>query len=158
MSEATTTQNSETSELQLAIDRALRRIDAELSRRPKRLLTISAGARVALEISHPEYLADLGQLAVRLARSDRVSTVDAIHVERAAQLLVTGTGPQVLATVLNSLGSLFAGVGGAIVVDFATDPTKQPVPVTIVGIVLSVLGFTVLSAGIFLSFTRSRFN
>ena len=134
--------------LQPAIDRALRRIDGELTRRAKKVMTLSPGARISLELLHPEYLGDLGQTAVRIARQDRVSTVDAVHVERAAQLLVAGGGPQYLATALNSFGGLFAGLGGAVILDFAVGNQAQPTWVTIFGIVLAVVGFVAMTVGV----------
>ena len=119
-------------------------------------MALSPGARVALEVFHPEYLGDLGQTAVRLARADRVTTVDAVHVERAAQVLITGSGPQYVATVLNSFGSLAAGAGVATVIDFISTSaeTTQPVPVTVAGIILSVVGFAMMTVGVVLSVRR----
>ena len=67
------------------------RIDAELRRKPSKIMALSPEAGAALADAHADFLADLGQEAIRLARKDRLRTVDREHVDQALSRLGAGS-------------------------------------------------------------------
>src|SRR5690348_6550194 len=91
-----------TGQLPANLAAAAQRIDQALNRNPNRPMTLSSEARTELEVRHAEYLGDLGQEAVRLARQESLSTVDRTHVAQAADRL-GGDPSSVFANVANSI-------------------------------------------------------
>ncbi len=135
---------------------AAQRINAELDRRSSRPMTLSPEARQRLELVHAEFLADVGREAVRIARRNRVTTVDQSHVDEANQRIGLGAGSSAFGNVANSLGGLLAGAGieSTYAIMFTNGPHSQGE--TLTAIVLSVLGAALLAVGLTVTFGRRR--
>jgi hypothetical protein len=131
---------------------AMARIAAELY--AKKPMVFSPGARYRLESSHAEFLGDMGQEAVRIARRADLVTVDEAHVTSAYERISAGPSSSNIATAANSLGGVFTGAalasGYAI---FFTEGPHTPMEFA-VGIVLTALGFTLLAISFTISFLR----
>ncbi len=128
---------------------AATRIDGELRRRPAKRLSLSPDARDALALAHAEYLADLGQEAIRIARRDRLATVDQEHVEQAVRRLDQGAAKGNARTnAANSLGGVFGGAGlaSAYAIVFTAGPHSTME--IVVALLLSVVGFSSLVYGL----------
>jgi hypothetical protein len=133
------------------------RIDDELHRRHSSPVTLSPQAGAALEVAYAEYLADLGQEAIRIARRDRLSIVDREHVEQAvARLGLEAATGSALGNGANSIGGLLAGAG--IASSYALAFTKGPhgTAEIITAIVLCIIGFSVLAIGMTLTMVNRR--
>lgn len=134
---------------------AAERIDAELRRRPREPMTFGPEARERLAELHAEYLADLGQEAVRVARRGHVSTVDELHVRQASTRLGAGRGQSsALETAANTFGGVFAGAGIASVYALMFTPGPHGIGETVTTLVLSVIGFVLLAIGMTVTFLR----
>lgn len=135
---------------------AAQRIDNSLNHNSRRPLTLSPDARTELEILHADYLGDLGQEAVLLARRDGLSTVDRVHVTRAASRLGTDSSNR-FANVANSVGGLIAGAGiaGMYQIIFSSDKSHSTLEIAVASI-LSVVGFVILAAGVTATMLRRR--
>jgi len=96
------------------------RIDRQLTRHNMRF---SPEAGETLAITQANFLADLGIEAVRLTRKDRLSTVDRVHVEKAADRLGAATGSDGIGSACNTIGGLLtgAGIAGAYNLAFGSD-------------------------------------
>lgn len=138
---------------QATLTEAALRINAELDRRPRDPMTISPEARDRLAELHAEYLADLGQEAVRTARRGHVSTVDELHVRQASVRLGSSRG-SALETAANTFGGVFAGAGIASVYALMFTPGPHGTGETAMALVLSVIGFVLLAVGLTVTFLR----
>lgn len=146
------------SPIQPNIALAGQRLDEELRRRRNEPMTMSAAAVEMLEVLHGEYLGDLGQESIRIARRHGLSTVDQSHVKDAAAAL--GSSPR-FATVsnsLNTIGGLLAGAGlaGIYSIFFSsrtTDPTTSELAAAMG---LSSMGILLLSVGITLGLVGGK--
>jgi histone H3/H4 len=137
------------------IAQAVQRIDAELNRRKRHRLALSTAATEKLELLYTEYLADIGQEAVRIARGAGLSTVDEAHVDAAAQRLAAGSSRHAsFINVANAFGGVFAGGGIAIILAIAFTAGPHGLQELIAAIVLSVLGFCLLVAALTLTLAR----
>lgn len=134
---------------------AAHRINAELDRRTDQPLQLGANARECLALLHAEYLADLGQEAVRIARRSHVTTVDETHVRQASVRLGMGrVRTSALEASANTFGGVFAGAGIASVYAIMFTPGPHTTGETAVALALSVLGFVSLAVGLTLTFLR----
>jgi histone H3/H4 len=134
---------------------AAQRIDNALNHNPNRPMTLSNEASTELEVVHAEYLGDLGQEAVRLARQEHLSTVDKTHVIQAADRI--GNDPStVFSNVANSIGGLFAGAGLAGAYSIVFTPGKHSTAEIVVTLILSIIGFILLTAGVTAMILRRR--
>jgi histone H3/H4 len=134
---------------------AAERINAELVRRLREPMTFSPEARERLAELHAEYLADLGQEAVRVARRAHVSTVDELHVRQASTRLGMGRSRgSALETAANTFGGVFAGAGIASVYALMFTPGPHGIGETAAALVLSVIGFVLLAIGLTVTFLR----
>lgn len=135
---------------------AAQRINGELVRRPQNPISLSTQAQTELEVLHAEYLGDLGQEAVRLARQDRLATVDREHVLQAAKRLGAGKADSGKAGAFSTVGGLIAGAGLAGVYQIMFGPGSHTTSEFLVVIALSVVGFILLSLGLAFSLIKRR--
>jgi hypothetical protein len=135
---------------------AVERIDAELTRKSKKNMSLTPDAVAGLQEAHADYFADLGQEAIRLARKDRLRIVDREHVERAVARLGMGSSQSRVGNAANTLGGLLAGAGlaGGYGLAFTAGPHSTGEIVTT--IVFCILGFFVLAVGLTLTMMRGR--
>lgn len=126
---------------------AAQRIDDALRHNPSARMSLSDQARTELEVLHGEYLGDLGQEAVRLARREHLSTVDKTHVTEAADRL-GGDPSGVFSNVANSIGGLFAGAGLAGTYSIVFTAGNHSTAEIVATLVLSIIGFILLAAGV----------
>jgi histone H3/H4 len=143
------------SQLPINLATAAQRIDEALNHNPNMPMALSGQARAELEILHGEYLGDLGQEAVRLARREHLSTVDRTHVLQAADRL-GGDSSGVFSNVANSIGGLFAGAGLAAAYSIVFTPGKHSIAEIVVALVFSIIGFVLLAAGVTAMIIRRR--
>jgi histone H3/H4 len=134
---------------------AARRIDDALNHNPSRPITLSADARTELEVLHAEYLGDLGQEAVRMARKERHSTVDRTHVINAAERLQEDTSNK-FSSIMNSVGGIAAGAGISSVYSILFSRSHHSTAEIAFGIVVSVIGAVLLAIGITSAVVRRR--
>jgi hypothetical protein len=134
---------------------AAQRIDDALNHNPNMPMVLSSQAREELEVLHGEYLGDLGQEAVRLARQEHLSTVDRTHVLDAADRL-GGDPSGVFSNVANSIGGLFAGAGLAGAYNIVFTSGKHSTAEIAAALVLSIIGFVLLAAGVTAMIIRRR--
>ena len=134
---------------------AARRIDDALNHNPDRPITLSVDARTELEVLHAEYLGDLGQEAVRMARKERHSTVDRVHVMNAADRLREDSSSK-LSNILNSVGGIAAGAGISSVYSILFSHSHHSTAEIAFGITTSVLGAILLAIGITSAVVRRR--
>ncbi|WP_445163210.1 hypothetical protein ACTXG5_08290 [Mycobacterium sp. Dal123C01] len=127
------------------------RIDRELHRTKMRF---SDEAGVALVDAHASFLGDLGVEAVRLTRKDRLTTVDRVHVEKAADRLGPATGPSGVASACNTVGGLVVGAGIAGTYRLAFDSGTHSTTQMMVTIALCVVGCILLAVGLTLTLTK----
>jgi hypothetical protein len=116
-------------------------------------MALSTEARIRLELLHAEYLGDLGTEAVRLARRDRLTTVDREHVDRASTRLGFGESGRGAST-LNSVGGVVAGIGLASAYAVTFNPGPHSTAEIVTAIVACILGAILLTAGVVLTMTR----
>lgn len=141
------------------LSEAALRISEELNRKPQFPMVMDGRAVDKLEVVHGQYLGDVGEEAVRIARRAGLSTVDSTHVVEAAELVIAlqSRNRKSAPVVINTLGGLFGGAGlaSAYALAFASgphSPTEQ-----VVGIALCVLGSILLTAGTVMELSkRSR--
>jgi histone H3/H4 len=131
-------------------------MDLELRRKPARVMTLAHEASDALQDFQAEYLAELGEQAIRLARKDRLRTVDREHVEQAASQLGTTTNRDRLSSAANTLGGLIAGAGLASTYALAFTQDQHSTAEIITAIILCIIGFSILSVGITTTFVGRR--
>lgn len=134
---------------------AAQRIDNALSHNSSRPMKLSDEAAEELEILHAEYLGDLGQEAVRLARRERLSTVDRTHVAQASDR-ITGESSAVFSSIANSIGGLFAGAGLADAYSIIFTTGNHGTAEIVTTLILSIIGFVLLAAGATAMIIRSR--
>jgi len=134
---------------------AAQRIDDALNHNPNEPMTLSSQAKTTLEVLHAEYLGDLGQEAVRLARAGQLSTVDKRHVTQAADRL-GGDPSGVFSAVANSIGGLFAGAGLAGAYSVVFTPGRHSTGEVAATLALSVVGFILLAAGVTVMVIKRR--
>jgi hypothetical protein len=107
-----TTSTSDVSAEDAAMNLALHRISDEMSRRSGKSVVISGRAWDRLEEIHAEYLADVGQEAVRLARRAGLCVVDESHVDHAGSRIAVGISRRTAVEKATSVfGGILAGVG-----------------------------------------------
>lgn len=149
--------NSSSGQVPKSLAAAARRIDIALnhSPNPARRMVLSDEAKTELEVLNAEYLGDLGQEAVRLARCENLSTVDRTHViEAAGRLNSDASG--VFSNVANSIGGLFAGAGLAGAYSIVFTSGKHSIAEIIATLAMSIIGFILLTAGVTVMITRRR--
>jgi hypothetical protein len=134
---------------------AAHRIDDALNHNPSKPMTLSPQASAELEVLHGEYLGDLGQEAVRVARREHLSTVDKTHVLQAADR-ISADSSSVFTNVANSIGGLFAGAGLAGGYNIVLTVGKHSAAEIAVTLILSIIGFILLAAGITAMVLRRR--
>lgn len=124
---------------------AANRIQLELNRKYP-ALRLDSGAADELETAYADYMALVGQEAVRSARRDRLSSVDRTHVQRSVQRLDQGrTSRSGISEAGNTVGSVLAGAGLSLLVSILTSgESLEPTPV-IVGVALSIVGSVLVS-------------
>lgn len=138
------------------LDAALR-IDVELSRRKKSPMILSTQAASALEIAHAEFLGDVGQEAVRIARRANLRTVDESHVKEAASRIgIGGSRNSALETSFNTLGGVIAGAGIASVYSVNFNPGPHSSLESITSVSLSVLGAVLLAIGLTVTVQKGK--
>lgn len=138
-----------------ALVEAGRRISAELNRKPRRPMALSPQAGEALEELHADYLAELGQESVRIARRNGLSTIDENHVRLACDK-IGGPGGRSSAstTIANTIGGVISGAGIASVYNVFFGPGIHTSAEYATAIVLCVLGFVILTIGVMMTFLR----
>lgn len=134
---------------------AAQRIDGALNSHSGKRMILSDEATSELEVLHAEYLGDLGVEAVRLARKERLSTVDRTHVVQAADR-IGGDSSGVFANVANSIGGIFAGAGLAGAYSIVFTPGHHSTSEIVVTLILAVVGFVLLAAGVTAMIIRRR--
>lgn len=144
-----------TGQLPANLAQAAQRIDGALSHNPNRPMALSNEATMELEVLHAEYIGDLGQEAVRLARREQLSTVDRTHVLQAADR-IAGDSSTVFSNIANSIGGLFAGAGLAGAYNIVFTPSKHSTAEIVVTLILSIVGFILLTAGVTAMIIRRR--
>lgn len=125
-----------------------RRISDELNRKPQKPMALSPQAAEALEELHADYIGELGQESVRLARRTGLSTVDESHVRQAAEK-IGGPGARnsgIVATA-NTLGGVVAGGGIASAYNLFFGSGVIDTPEIAIAIILCVVGFVLLAVG-----------
>lgn len=136
---------------------AAQRIDNSLNHNSANPIALSHNAKIELEALHAEYLGDLGQEAVRLARRERLSTVDKMHVVRAAERLSSDPMSTAnISNITNSIGGLLAGAGLAGIYQIVFVSEKHSSLEIAVAAVLAILGFMLLSVGMTAMLIRKR--
>jgi len=133
---------------------AAARINAELTR--SRPMSISPAARARLELVHAEFLGDVGQEAVRMARRASLATVDESHVSQAYERISSGANSNGPATILNTVGGLLGGAALASIYAIAFADSPHGTAEIVTALVLSVVGFALLAVGLTLSISRRR--
>jgi hypothetical protein len=118
-------------------------------------MTLSNEASTELEVLHAEYLGDLGEEAVRLARREHLSTVDRTHVIQAADRMGSDSSA-VFPNIANSIGGLFAGAGLAGAYSIVFTSGKHSTAEIAVTLILSIVGFVLLAAGVTAMIIRRR--
>ena len=156
MSEAHSSGAGQSTSLPADLALAGQRIDAELRRKSDRVMSFDRGAARALEEASTEYLADLGQEAIRLARKDRLRTVDREHIEQAEERLGMGSSQSHLGSASSTLGGLLAGAGLAAGYAVAFTAGEHSTPEIVTAIILNIFGFFFLAVGITLTMVRDR--
>jgi hypothetical protein len=137
---------------------AARRINDELRRKPQRIMRFDPAADVELEIVHAQYVGDVGEEAVRIARRQGLVNVDASHIEQAATWINAGGNRRQgsASTVLNTFGGLIGGAGAASIYALAYNPDPHTTAEHLTGLILCVLGAILLTAGSMLELTRRK--
>lgn len=139
---------------------AAQQIEQELNRRPNRPMILSPNAGTRLSIVHAEYLGDVGEESVRIARREGLDTVDERHVNQAVNRICQGGRGSGIATACNTIGSIIAGIGlAAWYAIFFTAGNNAGVHSSseyIVAAVASILAGILLTAGIVLTVMRPR--
>lgn len=130
------------------------RIEEELHRKRNKPVTMSQGAVEMLEALHGEYLGDLGQVSIRIARRQGLSTVDESHVLDASRSLGSSPTSTVVGNSLNTVGGVFSGAGlaGLYGVFFSARASEATTTEMVAATLLSLLGIALLSVGITLTF------
>jgi hypothetical protein len=119
-------------------------------------MSFDPDAAKALEEASTEYLADLGQEAIRLARKDRLRTVDREHIEQASERLGMGSSQGRLGSACSTLGGLLAGAGLAAGYAVAFTAGEHSTAEIVTAILLNIFGFFFLAVGITLTMVRRR--
>jgi histone H3/H4 len=133
-----------------SISHAIQRINDELNRRPSRPMTLSSGARQKLGLVQTEYLADIAQEAIRIARRGRLVTVDESHIDEAVERFASGkTGHNAATNAANTFGGLLAGAGIAMILAILFTPGKHGNLEIVTAFALSVIGFSLIMVGLF---------
>lgn len=134
---------------------AAQRINWELERRSDDVMTLSGQAREQLELLHGEYLADLGELAIRIARQDNLATVDRSHVNEANARLIAGSeNTSVSEAVTNTLGGLTGGAALASAYSLIFTPGPHSAAEGYVAAILGILSAVFLT----IYFMRLKFG
>lgn len=112
-------------------------------------MSLSPRAAEVLEDLHSDYLAELGQQSVHLARRHRLSTVDENHVLQASEK-IGGPGGRSsgLTTTANTIGGVIAGGGIASAYNVFFGPGIHTSAEFATAIALCVLGFVLLAIGV----------
>lgn len=131
-----------------------RRIDKELNRRSSHRMVLSAKASERLAVLHAEYLADLGEEAVRIARRRGLETVDENHVIEACSRIGGPSLNSRITTAANTFGSVIAGAGmaSAYTVTFGAGPHTNLEQLAALS--LCVVGFVLLAVAVTVSFLK----
>jgi hypothetical protein len=132
------------------------RINAELNRRPSSKMVLNVKARERLEILHAEYLADLGNEAVRIARQSNLTTVDEHHVLEAYIRIGRSSPASKIVTPVNTIGGVVAGAGIASVRAVTFNPGPHTQLEILTAVALCVVGFILLTIGITLTFLNKK--
>jgi histone H3/H4 len=156
MSEQNASATSAPAGLPQDLELAGRRIDAELRRKHNKVMSLTSDAGSALEALTSDYLADLGQEAVRLARRGRLRTVDREHVEQAAERLGMGSAHSRIGNASNTLGGLLAGAGLAAGYAVTFTGGQHSTAEVVTAILLCIFGFSFLAVGLTLTMVRER--
>lgn len=137
---------------------AARRINEELARKPQRRMRFDSAATTRLELVHAQYLGDVGEEAVRIARRANLTNVDESHVNQAATWISAGGSRRSgsLSTVMNTLGGLFGGAGIASVYAIAYSLGPHGLAEQLTALILCVLGSILLTTGSVLELARRR--
>jgi hypothetical protein len=138
---------------------AAQAIDDELRRKPRRVMALTAEAVDALMAAQSDYLGDLGDLgreAIRLARKDRLRTVDQEHVDQAIARLGLTSKEGGLASAASTLGGVIAGAGGAAGYAIAFTDGPHSTAEIVTAIVLCIVGFFLLAVGVTLTMVKRR--
>ena len=133
---------------------AAARINSELSRSGP--MSISPAARARLEAVHAEFLGDVGQEAIRIARRASLATVDESHVDEAYQRISSKASSNGLATILNTVGGLLGGASLASIYAIAFTDGPHGTAEIITALLFSIVGFALLAIGLTLSVSRRR--
>ena len=130
------------------------RINAELTRSAP--MTLSLNARTRLEIVHAEFLGDVGQEAIRIARRSGLSTVDEAHVDMAYERISSGSTGSGWATAANTVGGLLSGAGIASIYSITFTPGPHGTAEIVAALLLSAVGFALVVFGLTLALARRR--
>jgi histone H3/H4 len=132
------------------------RINKELNRRASRPMVLSPHAKNKLELVHAEYLADIGEEAIRAARRADLATVDEIHVDHAVERLGARGNSSLVDAICNPVGGVIAGAGVASVyaIMFTAGPHSDIE--RFVSIALCVIGAILLTIGISVTVFRRK--
>ncbi|WP_091224436.1 histone-like protein [Geodermatophilus siccatus] len=119
-------------------------------------MSLDADAGAALADAHADFLTDLTREAIRLARKDRLRTVDAEHVEQAVSRLGMGSSQSKAGSAFSTMGGLLAGAGlaGGYALAFTSGPHSTAEMVTTIA--LCILGFFLLAVGLTLTMVSKR--
>jgi hypothetical protein len=138
------------------LGRAAHRIDSELRRNPNKVMSLRSEAATALEDYNTEFLANLGEQSIRLARAERLRTVDEEHVHRTFSRLGLNSDSAKMSTAGNTLGSLIAGLGLASAWDIFFDSAQHSTAETITVFLLCMLGIALVVFSLTVTLRRGR--
>jgi hypothetical protein len=110
----------------------------------------------ALAVAQADFLADVGRDAIGLARRDHLQCVERIHIERAAQRYGSGARESKAGSALSTLGGLVAGAGLGGGYNLLFGPGTHTTAETTTILIICILGFSLLFAGITLTMVGPR--
>jgi hypothetical protein len=131
---------------------AAARINGELTRSSP--IALSHAARARLEAVHAEFLGDVGQESIRIARRAGLATVDESHVEKAYERISSARGGGSFSTFANTLGGLLSGAALASIYAIVFSAGPHGTAEIVTALLLSIVGFALLAVGLTLSMSR----
>lgn len=136
-----------TDPLSSSLAAAAGRIHSEQTRPGSKEIEFSRNARAKLEVIHADFVGDLGQESIRIARRSSLSTVDETHVCQAGAKLASGVRVRAVESTLNTIGGLLVGAGMAASYAIVFTAGPHGVPEIITALILSGCGIALLAIG-----------
>jgi hypothetical protein len=134
---------------------AAARINYELTRTNPQM-SLSSAPRTRLEVVHAEFLGDVGQAPVQMARRANVATVDESHADEAYTQIGSAAGDSPVPTIANTLGRTISGAGLASIYFIVFTSGVHGTSEIVTAVVLNVVGFVLLTLGLTLTAARRR--